>query len=807
MRRHVKASSGGFILRQAPGFDRNFGGTPISRALSVAGKGTPFTRLRGSLASLLGVLLTAGLLAPLASAAAPGVETVGAPVRTTTAAQLNGRVNPAGIATTYHFEYGPTGSYGESTSSQPAGSGNLVELVSEEVTGLQPDTTYHYRLVADNGTVAQGEDMTLTTRASNAAFTHGRFPGPPGSDRAWELVSAPDSGGNPVSAGAGYSDDGNRAYYNVRGGTPDSVAGSLYTKLFAERTSTGWKTKRNFPNRAQANASIWNEPEGRRDLAETVAFNFSFTGSEPSSWRLFPDHPATKVFSIPNSEWGGFTTVSEDASRVVWALKGPQDPAHPAPSGINQFYDVTTGSPEIISLLPDGSVPLCGVTGWASVIQLSGKRGWVSSDGSLAFFDTRGNNCGDSEQLYVRDIEAGTTTRMSSTPISGPECDAYFIKSTPGTAYFWTTSRLVASDSEPAGCTGGGNLSLTADGDVYRYDTGDGSLQCVTCLVPGVDADVQLNSSNSPNREIGVADDGSRIYFRSSHSLLSGGDPEGGVYVVRLPAEELLYVGGLGLLPGDTGSNALNSDGSVFAFRASTASLNPLGGQSNGGTAQFYRYDDRDRSLLCVSCPQDGSAPVGEVLPAKLVAAEEQQSPNTTPLDNAGDFIFSTSTPLYPADQNTAPAHPNNGLDVYEWRDGRLLLVSDGLTNWPVQSGFESNVEGPRAAGITPSGHDVFFTAPTQYTADALDGYTRIYDARQGGGFSFPAPPKPCPLEVCQGIPKGAPEELPPGTRTFTGSEGPHAKQKPKKHRNVRTHKKRGKKHHHRASNNRRTGR
>ena len=139
---------------------------------------------------------------------------------------------------------------------------------------------------------------------------------------------------------------------------------------------------------------------------------------------------------------------------------------------------------------------------------------------------------------------------------------------------------------------------------------------------------------------------------------------------------------------------------------------------------------------------------------------------NLVPLSDDGEtFAFPTPVSLVPADQNTAgPGQkPNVGMDIYEWRAGRLLLVSDGLTKWLADAP-------PAFAGITPSGHDIFFTAAIQYTKDALDGYKRLYDARIGGGFEFPPPPKPCPLEVCQGVPKGAPEESAPGTASIVGA-------------------------------------
>jgi hypothetical protein len=694
---------------------------------------------------------------------APIVETTGAPIRTTTTAQLNGRFVAFNAPTTYHFEYGLTDAYGQSTPPQPGGSSGRYQLVAEELTGLKPDTTYHYRLVADNGvgSPVSGEDMTVTTRASEPPLSHGDFPGPPGSDRVWEQVSAPDTSGNPVSGAAGFSDDGNSAYYNVSGGTPQSAAGSIWTKLFSKRTADGWKNTFNLARRDQANANIWSEPEGSTDLSESVVLNWSFFGAEPSSWRLYPDKPAKKVFSIPTFEWGRYTAASEDGSRVVWALIGPQDPEHPATPGSNNLYDVTSGSPELLSFMPDGSLPACGLGDYVGIIQLLGRRHWVSRDGSFVVFPSKGNACGAGEQLFVRDIEGEETVRMSGPAISGLECGAIFIKSTPGAAFFWTADRLVAEDTAPSAC----NFS---SGNVYRYDFNGSSLDCVTCIPSAPNADVNIGSGTTmANQNVGVSEDGSRVYFRSASRLLPGAAADG-VYRVDVSSGELAYIGQLQTYPSDVGHSALTKDGSVLVFKSSNPSLNPLGGQDNNGTTQSYRYNDLDGSLVCVSCPQDGSAPISTV-PGDQLVMSEQVGQNTTPISEDGDFIFITPTALVSTDQNTDPATPNAGMDLYEWRDGRLLLVTDGLTNWPVLSGFESQFQGPRVAGITPSGRDVFFTVPAQYTPDALDGYPRLYDARIGGGIVYPRKPKPCPLEVCQGTPKGAPEEPPPGTGAFAG--------------------------------------
>ena len=100
--------------------------------------------------------------------APPTVATLPANAITSTAATVNGTVNPNGADTSYHFEFGLTTSYGQRTSADDAGSGNSAVNVSANLSGLQPGATYHFRLVATNpGGTGFGADMTFT--ASSAA--------------------------------------------------------------------------------------------------------------------------------------------------------------------------------------------------------------------------------------------------------------------------------------------------------------------------------------------------------------------------------------------------------------------------------------------------------------------------------------------------------------------------------------------------------------------------------------------------------------------------------------------------------------
>jgi hypothetical protein len=84
---------------------------------------------------------------------------------TTTGVTLNGTLNPNSSATSYHFEYGTDTTYGTSTTATDAGAGAGDQPVTADLAGLTAGTTYHFRLVADNGTggVQHGADGVFST--------------------------------------------------------------------------------------------------------------------------------------------------------------------------------------------------------------------------------------------------------------------------------------------------------------------------------------------------------------------------------------------------------------------------------------------------------------------------------------------------------------------------------------------------------------------------------------------------------------------------------------------------------------------
>ncbi len=63
-------------------------------------------------------------------------------------ATLNGVVNPDGLQTTAHFEYGSNAAFSSSTATQTIAAGTTGQNVSAKITGLPPRHTYEVRLVA-----------------------------------------------------------------------------------------------------------------------------------------------------------------------------------------------------------------------------------------------------------------------------------------------------------------------------------------------------------------------------------------------------------------------------------------------------------------------------------------------------------------------------------------------------------------------------------------------------------------------------------------------------------------------------------
>ena len=110
---------------------------------------------------LIGLIVTTVLVA-----AGPAATTGPAERVAPSSATVTGTVTPNGAATVYRVEYGTTSSYGLSTGDRDAGSSTTPVPVREPISGLTPETDYHYRVVAENSHgVTTGDDATFHTPA------------------------------------------------------------------------------------------------------------------------------------------------------------------------------------------------------------------------------------------------------------------------------------------------------------------------------------------------------------------------------------------------------------------------------------------------------------------------------------------------------------------------------------------------------------------------------------------------------------------------------------------------------------------
>jgi predicted lipoprotein with Yx(FWY)xxD motif len=153
-------------------------------------------RRRGTRGPFAIALLAAVVALALPSGAAAAVlypPVAGNANRTASGFELTGTVydyGGAGATTTYHFEYGTTTAYGTSVPMPDADAGSgPASAVSQQIGGLQANTTYHYRLVSTNSIEGTGfsADRTFTTAETTAPPPTGTpppdggaYPGYPG---------------------------------------------------------------------------------------------------------------------------------------------------------------------------------------------------------------------------------------------------------------------------------------------------------------------------------------------------------------------------------------------------------------------------------------------------------------------------------------------------------------------------------------------------------------------------------------------------------------------------------------------------
>jgi hypothetical protein len=108
----------------------------------------------------------------LRTIAAPGVGTGYAGSTRVDGTTLSGRVDANRSPTRWWYEYGTTRSYGARTPPADAGRSSTARTISARLDGLEPNTVYHYRLVAQNAAgTTYGRDRHFRTLRAPSAIT------------------------------------------------------------------------------------------------------------------------------------------------------------------------------------------------------------------------------------------------------------------------------------------------------------------------------------------------------------------------------------------------------------------------------------------------------------------------------------------------------------------------------------------------------------------------------------------------------------------------------------------------------------
>ena len=567
--------------------------------------------------------------------------------------------------------------------------------------------------------------------------------------RAYELVTPSDTNGVAPNAAPGQrlggegspgfasppaSPDGDSFLFEIGGTSLDGTEGNGVANVYrAGRGPAGWHSSLLGPTGDQATVawpqgfsndhaiavfSVGHRSLGFSGALDTGAQNGStYFRSPGSTLRLLgegtlpagpdadgnPNGLADEVSAA--AKW-----VSPGGGHIIFQTIGSGPAKGPVrllpdapPDGVEAVYDRMPGGLRLVSVLPEGVVPATD-----SVF-----RG-ASADGSVVLFATGG-------ELYAR--VNGETTRSiseSGVVVAGVSQDGqrvFYVAgggSTEGSLVVWD---VASGASEAIASTGdAGFVSVAADGSNAYF-------------VSPSRLDPPKGTEGSPNLYVW---DGETTRFVVT---LDPGDlarAAQGLWVTVGLAQWPQAVAGRPMLE----TSRSTPDGDFLAFESSAR----LTSYDNAGEIEIYRYDDRAGTILCVSC---GSAETSPQHPATLASYDFVAlgtSASVPNLDESGlAIVFQTANPLVPIDQDDAS-------DVYEWRQGRLSLLSVGT-------------ESPsRLLATTPSGRDVFFRTADDLLADGREsGIAAVYDARVNGGFAEAAEGS-CPS--CAVAP-GAPPALP----------------------------------------------
>jgi hypothetical protein len=235
----------------APDTSVGSGGSPVPYSVGVSGLTPKTTYEIRTVVTKLGFESQFGAPQTITTnGAPPTIDSFTASSVTASSADLEALINPLGTATTYHFDYGKTPDYGQSTPETPVGESLGAVPALDHIAGLEP-VVYHFRIVATNSFGATtSTDQTFSfypESCPNSIVRAQTGSGGLPDCRAYELVSPEDSGAASLTIGgpnSPYASPSRLSFYGFFGSipgpfNPQNVFGDLYV---ATRTGTGWTT-------------------------------------------------------------------------------------------------------------------------------------------------------------------------------------------------------------------------------------------------------------------------------------------------------------------------------------------------------------------------------------------------------------------------------------------------------------------------------------------------------------------------------------------------------------------------------------
>jgi hypothetical protein len=751
---------------------------------------------------------------------------------TADSATLRAQVNPNTAQTTYRFEYGPEDCAISACASVPLGgglipAGHVAVPVSQAIFSLDPATTYHYRIVAENSfdPPTEGPDRTFTTQVSGLGFQLS-------DSRAWEMVTPSDKHGSTLAGiSAGHlqaSAEGNGLAYLGRSpfeAEPEGNRGLEAMSTLARRGADGWHSKDiTPPHEFAAGLATGNSSEykmfspdlSRAALDPRSTTLFSPEASERAPYLRENTEPATYTPLVtgkegfanvpPGTEFGGLQSSAvgpvkvaggtPDLSHVVVSSEVPLA----AGAAIGALYEWVDGQLHPLSALPASEG---GAIVAASSIGTNFKvvRNAISDDGSRVFWTA--------SHLYMRDTVAEETTRLDLVQGgsgSGNAEPVYQGASADGSVAFFTDSQQLTDDASPEGR------------DLYRCELPLGGVpsECATLTDISAPAEGSGESAEVQGIASALSEDATKIYFVAKGALDPTPNSLGDVAVAKQPnlyiwqeGEGTRFIATLAKNDSNDWGSALgrekelNANGSPGGRYLSFMSERSLTGQDNLDAVsgkpveQVFSYDAVADELLCISCNPSGALPHGErvgdltqAVPVvdpwglwenRFLAANLPQASAAAlagPVLYRPRAIFDNGRVFFHSFDALVPADSNGNWDVYEYEPtgvGDCTASSAGPSIARSGEGCVSLVSSGTAEGqsgfldASESGNDVFFTTTAKLSVLDTDEERDIYDARVGGVVAKLTPRTECQGETCLPAPN-PPNDPTPASASFRGA-------------------------------------